>query len=252
MQYRLPAVPTRHMSIQMEHETRMFAFHRTLRALERLTKHLVTPRRTLAGSAGGFLVWGGLLPPLRPTGRAPPAVPHGGADAPRLRRACGAGAARGRSGCGGKAGGVRALALRPLRARGGVTGVYRRWCSLGRVRGLLSLGARSWRRAWAPALWGFWGFGGGYGAGAPALSAMPCAPSRHPPRALSRSAPPPLSLRYPSAPSPLPRALRTAPHPPCRRTRADPDPHPLRVRTAPAAHPRRRAACRGSGGAAPA
>ena len=105
-----------------------------------------------------------------------PCKPHGGADAPQVRCARGAGAGRGRHGCGGKAGGVRALALRPLRARGGVTGVYRRWCSRGRVRGLLSLGARSWRRAWAPAIGVYRGFGGGYGAGAPALSAIPCAP----------------------------------------------------------------------------
>ena len=40
------------------------------------------------------MVWGGLLPPRWPIAPAPPAVPHGGADAPRLRLGCGSGAER--------------------------------------------------------------------------------------------------------------------------------------------------------------
>ena len=113
----------------------------------------------------------------------------------------------------------------------------------------LPLHARVWRRAWAPAIGVLRGFRGGYGAGAPALSAMPCACSRHFPRALPLSAPRSVLVRYPSASPPLPLRSRAtaAPHP--TRRAALPAPHRARIVPAPCPHPRRiRAAvrhCRG-------
>ena len=130
MHNRLPMLCKGHLSILPFRQTKVLASSCYLQRKQGLTKRYPTPRRILAGSAGGFLVWGGLLPPRPPLGRAPPAVPHSGADAPRVRRARGAGTARGRHGCGGKAGGVRcarrAGAERERRGNGGRAAAARR------------------------------------------------------------------------------------------------------------------------------
>ena len=90
------------------------------------TVRQLTPHRTLTGSAGGLLVWGGLLPPLRPIGRAPPASARGGAPLARRRRRGGSDAGKMRHGCGSGSArvrvGVGTAAAEKRRRSGGVAG----------------------------------------------------------------------------------------------------------------------------------